>query len=260
MFCDLWFFFNLSNNRCKQNPLSSRSSLPLDMSDAQTYFETRDMLLYLTAPIAIIGGLNWLYTGAANLLDPTGGACNDLINRFGILPPLLVNIIYLIVGLAAIGLAAFLYIYSYGAPDILDASFFPSTLITAARSPTNANAATRVRVTPFAKVAYWAARPALEEGGVHESANDAYGTFENSGIAIADANGEAVLRFRVPGAYKVQGKVLEPHVHYRVARAALEDASGNDIDPKRVETHTWSAIRTLYTFQAFAQEPTVREQ
>ena len=63
------------------------------------------------------------------------------------------------------------------------------------------------------KVVYWAAEPSTS---IVSNPWDAYGKYENSGVATSDKNGHVHLKFRKPTAYKVpSGRELKPHVHYR---------------------------------------------
>lgn len=74
-----------------------------------------------------------------------------------------------------------------------------------------------VKVPPNSKVIYWAALPGMNPK------NDFYtnyGDYSNSGIAVANEKGEAVLEVKKPSRYTVGwfGKVLEPHIHYRFCK------------------------------------------
>jgi hypothetical protein len=63
------------------------------------------------------------------------------------------------------------------------------------------------------KVVYWAAEPSTS---IVSNPWDAYGKYENSGVATSDASGKAILSVRKPTEYKVpSGRELKPHVHYR---------------------------------------------
>lgn len=212
----------------------------------ETFFTTRNVLYFLSAPILIVGGLNWLATGIQNLRKKdTATKTDDLLNALG-LPSIIVNIIYIIVGIAALGLLAVMFMDVFGPPEMLNTAFFPSTLIVAERAPDNADAATKIRVTPFAKLAYWAAQPPITPGMVYDNELVAYGPFINAGVAIADANGDAVLRFRRPAGYKVRGVTLQPHLHYRVA-------TGTDVSTN-FDGEIWGPVETTYEFQSFARE------
>ena len=76
-------------------------------NDAVAYFQASDALLYLSAPVLIVGGLNWLATGIQNIRKGEAATkSDDLLNAVG-LPTLVVNIIYILVGIAALGLLAY---------------------------------------------------------------------------------------------------------------------------------------------------------
>lgn len=66
---------------------------------------------------------------------------------------------------------------------------------------------------PNSRVIFWAAMP-----GQHTITDPfaAYGNYENSGLAVSDANGNAVLQLNCPMQYKVHNKTLRKHLHYRV--------------------------------------------
>jgi uncharacterized membrane protein YuzA (DUF378 family) len=67
------------------------------------------------------------------------------------------------------------------------------------------------------KVIYWAAEPGTSTDGALKNWQDAYGNFENVGVAIAESDGSALLQVRRPQPYWVPlGHRLEPHVHYRI--------------------------------------------
>jgi hypothetical protein len=73
-----------------------------------------------------------------------------------------------------------------------------------------------VSVEPGSKVIYWAAETGMQIG---ESPWKAYGAYENSGVVLADAKGQATFRFNTPQSYSIpSGRVLPRHVHYRVIR------------------------------------------
>jgi hypothetical protein len=86
--------------------------------------------------------------------------------------------------------------------------------------PKGANASVEVLVQPDSNVIYWASfddseRP--DDSIIASNPIHAYQEYENSGVVRSDKNGRAVLKVRTPVAYKLPfGKVLKPHVHYRV--------------------------------------------
>lgn len=82
------------------------------------------------------------------------------------------------------------------------------------KSPDGAELTVTVTDVPAnTKVVYWASEPSQS---IVSNPWDAYGKYENSGVATSDASGTAQLRIRKPTGYKVpSGRELKPHVHYR---------------------------------------------
>jgi uncharacterized membrane protein YuzA (DUF378 family) len=210
------------------------------------FFKARELLFFLTAPVLVVGGLNWLATGVQNIRKKeTATKCDDLANALG-LPTMVVNVIYILIGIAALGMLACLFMYGFGAPASAGSAFFPSTLVVEERIPSDVDAVAKVHTLPFAKVAYWAANSPPKPGAVFDNAQDAYGNFTNAGLVIADSNGDAVLRCRTPGAYKVSGQVLPPHINYRFAAAKSSTAA--------FEAETWSPVENTFQFDSFARD------
>jgi hypothetical protein len=83
--------------------------------------------------------------------------------------------------------------------------------------PENATHFAKVKVSPGAKVLYWAAEPTNDELNTLKDWRQAYLGFKNAGIVTADKDGIATLRFREPQPYLVGflKQRLEAHVHYR---------------------------------------------
>jgi uncharacterized membrane protein YuzA (DUF378 family) len=153
--------------------------------------------------LVIVGSLNWLSVGL------TG---TDLVRS--VLPLRYARWVYVAVGLAAVGL--FFQRDTY-------LPFLGETLVPAAalaiKTPQNANDHIVITTVPGSKVMYWAAEPDPNQGGNVSTWDKAYGPYENSGVAVADERGKALLRFRgPPQSYTVPtaGR-LDPHVHFRVA-------------------------------------------
>jgi hypothetical protein len=121
--------------------------------------------------------------------------------------------IYSIIGLAALSLVFRRDIYL----PFLGETIVPGGAL-AEKTPQNANDQVTITTIPGAKVLYWASEPNPTQGKDVPNWDEAYSEFENSGVAIADGAGNAILRFRgPPQVYKVpiMGK-LEPHVHFRI--------------------------------------------
>ena len=89
----------------------------------------------------------------------------------------------------------------------------PSAL--AAKTPSEATFTVPISTPSNAThVVYWAAESA---SGISEDPMNAYGNYGNAGV-VAAAGGQAILAVRCPGQYKVRGKILPRHVHYRFVR------------------------------------------
>lgn len=87
----------------------------------------------------------------------------------------------------------------------------PSAL--AEKVPTDAAFSVRVVVPKGAThVMYWASE---STSGVAPTPGDAYGNFTNTGVVKAGSDGVTSLKVRCPGQYKVRGRALPRHVHYR---------------------------------------------
>lgn len=153
--------------------------------------------------LVLVGGVNWLAVGV------TG---KDLVRL--VVSPKVASVVYIIVGLAALGLLFQRDIYL----PFLGETLVPAGAL-APKSPQGANDQVTITTKPGAKVIYWASEPNPTAGAEMPSWKEAYGSYENSGVAVADDRGKALLRFRgPPQAYSVpmHGR-LDPHVHFRVA-------------------------------------------
>ena len=160
----------------------------------------------IVVALVLIGGINWLAVGL------TG---KDLV-RF-VLSPKYARMVYVIVGISALGLLFRRDIYL----PFLGESLVPAGALSA-KAPQGANDQVTITTKPGSKVVYWAAEPNPTGKGL-PTWQEAYGSYENSGVAVADDRGKALLRFRgAPQAYSVpmHGR-LEPHVHFRVADDAM---------------------------------------
>ena len=160
----------------------------------------------LVIALVLIGGVNWLAIGL------TG---KDLV-RF-VLSPRYARMVYVIIGLSAVGLLFRRDIYL----PFLGESLVPAGALVA-KSPQGANDHVTITTNPGAKVVYWAAEP-NPTGKALPTWNEAYGSYENSGVAVADDRGKALLRIRgPPQAYSVpvHGR-LDPHIHFRIANGEM---------------------------------------
>lgn len=160
----------------------------------------------ISLTLLVIGALNWGLVGALKFNAVSWLARHS----FQGLEPA----IYLLVGLAAL---VHLFSRDYYLRFLGRAVFPCGSLV--ARVPEGANTEVTVHVAPGVNVIYWAAEPAATQSHVASNPWVAYQKYANAGVAVADAQGTAVLKFRTPTAYKVGSvfkKTLRPHVHYRV--------------------------------------------
>lgn len=178
----------------------------------------------------IIGALNWLGIGLAkvNILEKAFGA-SSIIPR----------ILYVVVGVSALGLAFHRDTYL----PFLGLTVVPCSLIPE-RIPEGADTTVEVKVTPGAKVLYWAAEPATEGLKKINDWRGAYLQYMNAGVTIAGADGTAALLLKNPQPYTVPWKGrLEPHVHFRVCgeNGIMERIETVYMADGRVEAFTDSA-------------------
>lgn len=160
----------------------------------------RIWMVYLSQGLLVLGGLTLLAKG---LLERD--LWEDLLGGAAV-------VVYLLMGAAALYVMfdRDTYLPFLGPTHVPCSALEP-------RTPTGATRAVIVHVPPRAKVLYWAAEPAMEGLKTLPSWKGAYLGYENTGVTVADASGQAVLRVRTPQPYQVPIKgLLEPHIHYRV--------------------------------------------
>jgi uncharacterized membrane protein YuzA (DUF378 family) len=152
--------------------------------------------------LVLLGAVNWLSIGAAGV---------DLVRL--VLPPRYAKWVYIVIGLAAVSIAFRSDMYL----PFLGETVLPGGAL-AVKTPQNANEQVSIRTLPNAKVVYWAAEPNPTQGKTLPNWTEAYDEYENSGVAVADGDGNVILRFRgPPQAYSVPIKgALEPHIHFRI--------------------------------------------
>jgi hypothetical protein len=131
--------------------------------------------------------------------------------------PLISIIISLVV---ATSLILFIGSRNYYLP-FLGSTVYPCGSL-AEKVPANADTTIAVKVLPGANVVYWASEPSDPSMQPISNPWDAYALYDNSGVVRADAQGDAVLKFRSPSSYRVGilGRELKRHVHYRVCSNA----------------------------------------
>ena len=163
----------------------------------------RGFTFMISMVFIILGALNWLLIGAFKI--------NVLENVFGkssIIP----RALYVIVGVSALAIMFNRDTYlPFLGPTVVPYSLIPE------RIPEGADTTVEVKVTPGAKVLYWAAEPATDGLKKINDWRGAYLKFMNAGVTVANENGMAFLLVRSPQPYTVPWKGrLEPHVHFRV--------------------------------------------
>ena len=156
----------------------------------------------IVVTLVLLGALNWLSIGALGI---------DAVRLA--LAPRHAKWVYIVIGVAALSLVIRRDMYL----PFLAETVVPGGAL-AVKTPQNANEQVTITTLPNAKVVYWAAEPNPTQGKDVPNWTEAYDEFENSGVAVADAEGHAILRFRgPPQSYKVpvMGR-LSPHVHFRI--------------------------------------------
>lgn len=164
------------------------------------------IMKFLLITIMLIGSLIW------GVIGVTGYNVVSRTARY-LETPILSRIIYTTVGLAAV-----LFMIQYYNRDtfvpFLDKMAIPTQLLNVS-NPMNSNM--EVSIIPpkgITHVVYWAAQSETE-GAEGMDVKDAYGDYMNAGVAKKDENGRIVMKFMKPISYKIGGKLMAPHVHYR---------------------------------------------
>jgi uncharacterized membrane protein YuzA (DUF378 family) len=122
------------------------------------------------------------------------------------------RIIFLLIAAAAlyVGLSRDSYL------PFLGQTIIPCSLLNE-RTPEKADLKVRIIAPVGKKVLYWAASAESKTTSSLKSWQQAYGNFENAGVAISGEDGSALLQVERPQSYWVPpGRKLEPHVHYRI--------------------------------------------
>jgi uncharacterized membrane protein YuzA (DUF378 family) len=166
------------------------------------YLKTKiNMLLF---SIVFIGAINWGTTALGyNLVELLTKYINS---SFNVNYPI-DKIIYIIVALSALWLASKKTTWL----PFLGSGLMPSGLVPI-RKPAGANKKVAIKTYPNAKIVYWAAY----KKGDSTNVVSAYSDYDNSGVVMADANGNAILDIIEGSGYTVpSGRVLPKHIHYR---------------------------------------------
>lgn len=120
------------------------------------------------------------------------------------------EIVYLLIGLSAMYIMFDRDAYL----PFLGRAVFPCDVLVQSM-PKDATITLTLKVRPNSKVIYWASNPS--KTGELTGYKEAYGDYENSGVA--KSNGEGIVKLNVmePQPYYVPYKGVSPrHVHYRV--------------------------------------------
>lgn len=131
---------------------------------------------------------------------------NEMLNKYYKFP--FDKLLYVLIGLAALHLSMDKHFWL----PFLGDSVLPSQLVPL-KANYNFNHEVIVKAPPGSKVGYWAANAHVDTPDVQT----AYGDYENSGVVLADENGEAKLRVIKGTGYIVpSGRYIPPHLHYRI--------------------------------------------
>jgi uncharacterized membrane protein YuzA (DUF378 family) len=151
--------------------------------------------------IVIFGAINWGVVGVlqTNLVSYISKLFNTNLNQ----------VVYIII--AACGVYLLFNRNTY--LPFLGEAAFPVPLED--RTPAEKGEQLSAELTdlpPNKKVIYWASNPSST---TYNNPLDAYGNFDNQGVVTSDKDGKATIIFNNPGSYKVDGKELPVHIHYR---------------------------------------------
>jgi uncharacterized membrane protein YuzA (DUF378 family) len=169
------------------------------------YFKHRLRMIYLV--LVLVGALNWgivAYNQKFNLVTMLSNYINSLFNKNYPID----KIIYVLVAVSALLL---LVIDKHIWLPFLGPTVLPNSVVPL-KTPIKSDMKIKIKTHPNAKVVYWAALTHNENENVHK----AYGDYSNSGVVMADTNGNAELSFLESSGYIVPHKGhVERHVHYR---------------------------------------------
>jgi len=169
---------------------------------------------YIAALIIVL--INAVYMGIIGILNnnPFEMFLSKLINPVNASRTL--RGLYIIFGICAIYLIFFTKFHTF--LPFLDRTVMPPSLLLLSEQA-DTNTQVTINAHHAVKVMYWAAHADTQL--VEENPTDAYGAYENVGIA-AVSNHKAVLKLKCPTAYQVDHlykKTLPKHVHYRLIYA-----------------------------------------
>jgi len=103
--------------------------------------------------------------------------------------------------------------------EFLGTTVYPISLIPSTFTPPKSNYSIELDfdVPNGSKIIYWASNDAKDKKMIFNNPFEAYGAYENSGVAIVNDK-KTVLQLHCPNKYKIPtGKTLNQHIHYRIA-------------------------------------------
>jgi len=171
------------------------------MGQTKNYFKKK--LYGLAILVLVLAGVNWGFVAIFK-----GDAISSLFGK----DSLFSRLFFVFVAFCAIyvGISRDSYLPFLG-ETVLPCSALQEKV------PDRAELKVRIIAPAGQKVIYWAAESNAPTDGSLKNWQEAYGEFDNVGVAIAESDGSALLQVRRPQAYLVPiGHRLEPHVHYRI--------------------------------------------
>jgi uncharacterized membrane protein YuzA (DUF378 family) len=137
----------------------------------------------------------------------------NMLNYLTFKNELFLRIVYVVIGLCALYLIFIRPRQTF--LSFLEKTVMPPSVFKPFEQK-NTNTEMTIDAPHAIKVVYWAAKQNM--GNIDDNPIDAYGEYENTGIANV-VNNKATLKFNCPESYKV-GRLykyqLQPHVHYRL--------------------------------------------
>jgi uncharacterized membrane protein YuzA (DUF378 family) len=199
--------------------------------------------------LLVIGGLNWGFFAL------TG---KDAVSGLFGKKSMIANLIFLAVGLAAIGVG--MYRDSY--LPFLGETVFPCSLLEP-KTPEGANMSVSVAIRPGAKVLYWAAEPDTNTLKTLQNWREAYLEFKNAGVTVAGPDGIAELKVRKPQPYTVPMKgELIPHIHYRICgdHGMLGRVNTVDLEGKEYFSNYVSQNESAEPVRGIVEQPVIQPE
>lgn len=154
--------------------------------------------------ILIISAINWgLFAFGYNAVEMLSKFVDELTGQ----EIMLDKIIYVFIAIIAI-------IYMLKRDNWLP--FLGKTIISHqlfdVHYPHNYDTIIKIKTCPNAKILYWSAYPSEKPTNVDK----AYGDYGNCGVTLADDAGVAECRVIKGSDYKINGVVIDRHIHFRI--------------------------------------------